>query len=80
LEAELHEQLTAAETRIRAARTTAMGQVSGIAEDTAATMTQSLSGLAVAPGEVEAASRAVPHSLSSPPLSSPPLSSPQVSG
>jgi hypothetical protein len=36
-----------------------MAQVGGIAEETAGVLTQALSGLAVAPGEVEAASHAV---------------------
>ncbi len=63
LEAELHERLSAAEARIRVSRASAMAQVGGIAEETAGVLTQALSGLAVAPGEVEAASRAVSASV-----------------
>ncbi len=59
LEAELHERLSAAEARIRVSRGLAMAEVAGIAEDTAGVLTQALSGLAVAPGEVEAAARAL---------------------
>jgi F-type H+-transporting ATPase subunit b len=66
LEAELHERLSAAETRIRASRGAAMGHVAEIAADTAGVLTQALSGLAVAPGEVEAASHALSESLSPP--------------
>jgi hypothetical protein len=43
-----------------------MGHVDEIAQDTAATLTEALSGLAVAPGEVEAASQTVSQSLSPP--------------
>ena len=50
LEAELNGKLSAAEGRIRAARDQAMGQVGGIAADTAAALTEKLTGR-VATGE-----------------------------
>jgi F-type H+-transporting ATPase subunit b len=46
LEAELGAKLSAAEARIRAARDQAMGQVGGIASDTAAALTEKLTGQA----------------------------------
>ncbi len=55
LEAELSGKLTAAETRIRAARDQSMSQVNGIALDTAATMTEKLSGQAASSDDVDRA-------------------------
>jgi F-type H+-transporting ATPase subunit b len=47
LEAELGEKLAKAEARIRATRDEAMGHVRGIAEDTAKTIVEKLTGLPV---------------------------------
>ena len=55
LEAELHEKLTAAERSIAATRATAMGNVGGIAAETAAAIVERLIGRAPAPSEVSAA-------------------------
>jgi F-type H+-transporting ATPase subunit b len=58
LEAELGAKLSAAETRIRAARDQAMGQVGGIAADTAAALTEKLTGRAATGEEL---ARAAEH-------------------
>ena len=55
LEAKLSTRLAAAEDRIRAARDQAMGQVAGIASDTAAVLTEKLTGQAPSDGEIERA-------------------------
>lgn len=52
LEAELSQKLAEAEGRIRSARDEAMGQVRGIAADTAAAIAEKLTGQAASPGEV----------------------------
>ncbi|MBE7218010.1 MAG: hypothetical protein INR64_06030 [Caulobacteraceae bacterium] len=54
-EADLNAKLAQAEDRIRAAREAAMGQVRGIAAESAALITQRLTGQAPAAGEVDAA-------------------------
>jgi F-type H+-transporting ATPase subunit b len=55
LEAQLHDKLAAAEQSIAATRGAAMGNVSGIAADTAAAIVQRLIGAAPAQGDVAAA-------------------------
>jgi F-type H+-transporting ATPase subunit b len=55
LEAQLHDKLAAAEQSIAATRSTAMGNVSSIAADTASAIVQRLIGTAPAQGEVAAA-------------------------
>ena len=55
LEGELSVRLSAAEDRIRAARDQAMGQVSGIASETAAALTEKLTGLGASAGELDRA-------------------------
>jgi F-type H+-transporting ATPase subunit b len=55
LEAELGEKLAAAEAGIRASRDRAMGQVRGIALDTAAAIAEKLTGRAASAAEVEQA-------------------------
>ena len=55
LQAELDARLMQAEQRIRASRDQAMGQVRGIATDTAATMVTKLSGSPVSAAEAESA-------------------------
>jgi F-type H+-transporting ATPase subunit b len=55
LEAELGEKLAAAETRIRASRDKAMGQVRGIAADTAAAIAEKLTGVAASKAEIDKA-------------------------
>ena len=55
LEAQLHEKLAAAEQSIATTRSTAMGNVSGIAADTAAAIVERLLGTAPAQGDVHAA-------------------------
>jgi F-type H+-transporting ATPase subunit b len=54
-EAELNEKLTAAETRIRASRDKAMGQVRGIAADTAAAIAEKLTGVPASKVEIDKA-------------------------
>lgn len=53
-EAKLAQHLAQAEDRIRQARDDAMSHVRGIARDTAAALTEKLSGRPAAPGEIEA--------------------------
>ena len=53
LEAELQTKLSAAEDRIRIARDDAMGQVSGIATETAGVLTEKLSGRAASGDELD---------------------------
>ena len=55
LEAELSVRLATAEDRIRAARDQAMGQVAGIAADTAAALTEKLTGHAPTAAELDRA-------------------------
>jgi F-type H+-transporting ATPase subunit b len=55
LESELNARLAEAETRIRASRDVAMGQVRGVAAEIAATIAERLTGVAADPAEVEAA-------------------------
>jgi F-type H+-transporting ATPase subunit b len=55
LEAQLHERLAAAEQSIAATRTAAMGNVRGIAADTASGIVERLIGKAPAPSDVAAA-------------------------
>ncbi|MGC1305164.1 MAG: hypothetical protein WA840_22580 [Caulobacteraceae bacterium] len=55
LQAELDAKLSEAEHRIRASRDQAMGQVRGIAVDTAAVIAEKLAGLSVSPAEAERA-------------------------
>ena len=55
LQAELDARLGEAETRIRASRDQAMGQVRGIAVETAAVIAEKLSGVPASTAEVEAA-------------------------
>ncbi len=55
LETELNAKLEEAEARIRTARDSAMGHVRGIAAESAALITQRLTGQSPAPGEVDAA-------------------------
>src|SRR5580704_9067241 len=55
LEAQLHERLAAAEQSITATRTTAIGNVRGIAADTAAAIVERLIGKAPSPADVAAA-------------------------
>jgi F-type H+-transporting ATPase subunit b len=55
LEAQLHDKLAAAEQSIAATRTAAMGNVAGIAADTAAAIVERLIGAAPAHGDVAAA-------------------------
>jgi F-type H+-transporting ATPase subunit b len=55
LEAQLHEKLAAAEQSIATTRTTAMGNVSSIAADTAAAIVERLLGTVPAQGDVHAA-------------------------
>ena len=59
LEAELSGKLASAETRIRGSRDRAMGEVRGIATDTAAALTQKLSGQAASESELGRAYEAV---------------------
>ena len=54
-EAELHAKLDAAEARIRESRDAAMSHVREVARDTAALITERLTGRAPAPGEVDGA-------------------------
>jgi F-type H+-transporting ATPase subunit b len=60
LQAELDAKLSEAEHRIRASRDQAMGQVRGIAVDTAAAITEKLSGVAVSHAEAERAADLTP--------------------
>jgi F-type H+-transporting ATPase subunit b len=55
LEAQLHEKIAASERSIAATRTAAMGNVSGIAADTAAAIVERLIGATPAQGDVAAA-------------------------
>lgn len=55
LEAELGEKLAAAETRIRASRDKAMGQVRGIAADTAKAIAEKLTGVPASQAEIDKA-------------------------
>jgi F-type H+-transporting ATPase subunit b len=55
LEAELQTRLSAADDRIRAARDQAMGQVGGIATETAAVLTEKLSGTVASSSELDRA-------------------------
>jgi F-type H+-transporting ATPase subunit b len=55
LEAQLHEKLAAAEQSIASTRAAAMGNVSGIATETASAIVERLIGNAPAPGDVTAA-------------------------
>jgi F-type H+-transporting ATPase subunit b len=55
LEAELQTRLSAADDRIRAARDQAMGQVSGIAAETAGVLTEKLSGVTASAAELDRA-------------------------
>ncbi len=55
LETELNAKLAEAETRIRASRDQAMGQVRGIAADTAAAIAEKLTGVAASDAEIDKA-------------------------